>query len=63
MTRLLLTGRLELPRACRETALSRHASSAGFEDPKKGAHGGNMVSPVAKLAGIERLMNAAAEAL
>ena len=58
-------------RAQRETALSRCASHVGLEALKKGAHGGNMVSPVAKrpdwvgipVAGIERLMHQAAEAL
>jgi hypothetical protein len=48
--------------AFRETALLRDAGVC-LRAVKKGAHGGNMVSPMAKLAGIERLMNAAAEAL
>jgi hypothetical protein len=63
--------RADLPRAHRETALSRRAGGVGVENSKKGAHGGNMVSPVAKrpdwvgipVAGIERLMHQAAEAL
>ena len=63
MTRFFLPGRAVLPCALHETALSRSARDAGVENRKKGAHGGNMVSPMAKLAGIERLMNAAAEAL
>ena len=57
--------------AQRETALSRCARGVGLEALKKGVHGGNMVSPVAKrpdwvgipVAGIERLMQQAAEAL
>jgi hypothetical protein len=71
MSRLFLPGRAALFRARRETALSRRASGAGAGELKKGAHGGNMVSPVAKrpdwvgipVAGIERLMHQAAEAL
>jgi hypothetical protein len=58
-------------RAERETALSGCASRVGLETLEKGAHGGDMVSPVAKrpdrvgipVAGIERLMHQAAEAL
>ncbi len=71
MSRLFLQCRADLPRARRETALSRRASGVGVEALKKGAHGGNMVSPVAKrpdwvgipVAGIERLMTQAAETL
>ena len=56
----------------RETTLSRRDRDVGSAVvQKKGAHGGNMVSPVAKrpdwvripVAGIERLIEQAAEAL
>jgi hypothetical protein len=67
----LLSRQADLLLAWRETALSRHARGARLHEAKKGAHGGNMVSPVAKrpewvvipVAGIERLMTEAAEAL
>jgi hypothetical protein len=43
---ILVFRKHELPSACRETALSRHAHDDRNSDTKKGVHGGNMVSPV-----------------
>ena len=64
----LLLSKHELPGAGRETALSWPAYDDRKQDPKKGVHGGNMVSPVLKrpdwvvipIAGIQRLIEQAA---
>jgi len=46
---ILLFRKPEMPSACRETALSRHARDDRNQDTKKGVHGGNMVSPVSTM--------------
>ena len=71
MSGFSLPGRDDLLLTRLETALSSRERILEFEALKKGAHGGNMVSAVAKrpdwvgipVAGIERLMEQATQTL